>query len=523
MDLSITVARHFAHLVWLLVNEPSNVTAQKSALRALVAVPRDGDVTLAVIGRGLEANGATVPLPLPGVAQLLESLSECRVARVELAADVTAAELLAAARLLATAGPADAFTATSIRFVIDAATPSDHGQARSLPDLDLGTVEDEPPRPEPAPRPAAQRIGGPAAGVDTTQHSMFDHFAAMHAPTGSRDALLAKLDSTTSPDLLIRVLDEVARAAEQAARDGQMAEASEIFHRIVHRERENQDFEAKRAFVLTIRRLSSGPLLRAVAEELVRDPAKREDHMAVLTRTGEDGADALIDQLISAAGRSDRRIYFDALIELQAGVPTLLHMLGDPRWFVARNAAVLLGEIRAREAEAPLAELLHHDDERVRHAATIALMRLGAPRSMSAIEHALRDSAPQIRIQAAAALVEFADGRPAGPLVRALDAERDDEVKTAFLLALGRLATPDAVERLILAAQPERGLFRKKAVALRIAAVQALATAGTAGAVAALHALSDDKEQEVRDAVGTAIRGMLPGRTTNPPPAPDRP
>jgi HEAT repeat protein len=520
MDHSVTFARHFAHLVWLLVHEPSNVPSQKTALRSLVGLSREATIALLLHDGQLFANGALVPSPLPGVAELAERMGACQLASVELDVAAGAADLLAAARTLAAGGLVPLHAGEPVRFVVAEPPPAQPIDTYALPDVDLGALEAPPaPRPAPPPRPVAPR----SLALDTSSHSMFDHFAAKRAPVGARDALLAQLETATKPDLLIRVLDDLARTAEQAARDGHMADASEIFHRIVRRERENQDFEAKRAFVLTIRRLSSGPLLRAVAEELVRDPDRREEHMAVLTRAGEDGADALIDQLISATGRSDRRIYFDALIELQAGVPTLLHMLGDPRWFVARNAAALLGEIQAREAEGPLADLLHHDDERVRHAATIALMRLGSPRSLPAIEQALHDSAPQIRIQAAVALVEHRGGGTAGPLLRALDAERDDEVKTAFLLALGRLATPDAVERLILAAQPERGLFRKRVAGLRVAAVQALAAARTSEALRALHALMDDREPEVREAAGIALLEGRVGQGGAGPRASDRP
>ena len=130
----------------------------------------------------------------------------------------------------------------------------------------------------------------------------------------------------------------------------------------------------------------------------------------MLARAGEDGADALIEQIAAISGQNERRVYFDALLQLQAGVPTLIHMLGDARWFVARNAAELLGEMQASEAEPQLTELLRHSDDRVRRAATSALMRLGTSRAMQAIQDALKDGAPAMRMQAAAALAD-AQGR----------------------------------------------------------------------------------------------------------------
>jgi len=74
-------------------------------------------------------------------------------------------------------------------------------------------------------------------------------------------------------------------------------------------------------------------------------------------------------------------------------------------------------------------------------------------------------------------------------------------VQLAMLLALGRVGTTDAVERLIKAAEPERGFFKKKATAFRVAAVQALAEVRSPAAQAALKSLASDKEKEVRDTV----------------------
>lgn len=556
MDHSPTFARLFARLVWLLLREPANVDEQKVTLRALVTMSRSSGVRLEMRQGTIAANDMEMPAPLPGVAELRERMTALGIRAIEVDAGAAAADLLGAARRLAEV--AGATSGASVHFV--SATPAASSvtvsataaapEPEEAPDPPL----DEAPAPQLDEAPDRQVDEEPEAKIDETPgeqfpgkpkleadpprerlaalppppkrenailpraDGLFEHFAARHAP-GSPAALLDSFDSATGATLLTRLLDELVRAAESAARQGNVPVAVEIFHRIVARERRVHDADARRAFMLTVRRLSRSTVLRAVAQGLVRAPERREQELAVLTRTGEDGADALIDQLVHAEERAERRVYFDALLELRAGVPTLLHMLGDARWFVARNAAALLGELGSPEAEQPLSELLHHDDERVRHAATIALMRLGTSRSMPAIEQALHDSAPQIRIQAAAILVERRAEAKVEPLLRALDSEKDDEVKAAFYLALARFATPDAVERLIAAAQPERGLFRKKPVAQRIAAIQALALAGTPSALDALVALQADREREVQQAAVVALEEkvrMSDGRDAGP-------
>jgi HEAT repeat protein len=480
MDQSATFARLFVRLAWLVLRESTDVAEQKVTLRALVTVSRAGAVRLEMHQGTIVANDQPVPALLPGVTELRECMTTNGVRAIEADANAAAADLLGAARRLA--GVSGTVVGPTVRFVSAIPVP--------------------PPTPTPVPPPPPKPKAAP---VIAAADGLFEHFAATRSAAGTPAALLEAFDAATGATLLTRLLDELVRTAEQAVREGDHALASEVFHRIVARERQVHDADARRAFMLTVRRLSRSAVLRAVAQGLVHASGKREQQLAVLTRTGEDGADALIEQLVKAEERSDRRVYFDALLELRAGVPTLLHMLGDARWYVARNAAALLGELGAPQAEQPLSELLHHDDERVRHAATIALMRLGTARSMPAIEQALHDSAPQIRMQAAAILVERRADASATPLIRALDAEKDDEVKAVFYLALGRFGTPDAVERLIAAAQPERGIFRRKAVGLRIAAIQALAAAGTPPALDALVAMQADKEKEVQQAAVDAL------------------
>ena len=472
MDQSATFARMFVRLVWLVLREPTNVAEQKVTLRALVTVSRSGAVRLEMRQGTISANNQAVPALLPGVSELREQMTALGLRAIEVDASAAAADLLGAARQLA-AVPG-AVSGPPVKFI--SATP----------------IAAAPPVPTPRPAPAV-----PAA------EGLFEQFAARPARTPS--ALLEAFDAATGATLITRLLDELVRTAEHAVREGDHALATEIFDRVIARERQAHDADARRAFMLTVRRLSRSAVLRVVAQGLVRAPGKREQQMAVLSRTGEDGADALIEQLVGAEERSERRVYFDALLQLRAGVPTLLHMLGDPRWFVARNAAVLLGELGSPEAEQPLSELMHHDDERVRHAATISLMRLGTARSLPAIELALRDSAPQIRMQAAAMLVEHRAEVSPEPLIRALDTERDDEVRTAFYVALARFATPEAVEKLVAASQPERGLFRRKPVALRVAAIRALAEAGTPQALDALVALQGDRDGVVQQAAVDAL------------------
>ena len=301
------------------------------------------------------------------------------------------------------------------------------------------------------------------------------------------------------------MLDDAVSLAEHSVRVGKTVAVGDILHGIVVREERLPDGDAKRAYVLAIRRLSKPALLRAVATLIPKKPERREEYVAVLMRTGEDGADAVIEQVTQAPTADDRKRLFEVLAQLDMAVPALKRMLGDSRWFVVRNAADLLGELVAAPAEGALIGLLRHGDDRVRRSATNALLKLGTPEALKGIFEAVSDESPEVRIQAAAALSTRKDGKTSTTLIRAIEDESDTDVQLAMIAALGRVATADAVQKLVRMAEPDARLFRKKAVNLRVAAVQALGEARTPAALSALRELVGDKDRDVRDMATRAL------------------
>lgn len=514
MDYSVTFARHYSRLVWLLLNESANIEEQKAALRASVTVAKDGPVTFATQDWRLSVNGSPLPEALTGVQDLTAQMIGHAVREIVIDQNAAAADLLGVARILAAeAVPGDggdavqgrvaALGAQTVQIKVagkEVLMPRTTGTVTAVP---AGAT---PPATNGAPAPrasgATKRASGSVGnGFLAEDSGSYLLFSAQQQPKGSAADLLQQLDATKSVNATTRLLDDLVTVAENAAREGKNDIVALAFHGVVAREAATPESDLKRAYGMSIRRLTKPTLLRAVAQMMPRKKELLDACMLVLSRSGEDGADALIDQLTSAQSLGDRRIYFDGLVKLNAGVPALIHMLGDARWYVARNAADLLGEMQAEQAQGPLTELLKHDDDRVRRAAITALSKLTSPKAVDALRQAMRDSSPQVRMQAAAGMGGRKGLRSAGTLTKALDDEEDQEVQLSIVAALGRLGTADAVQRLIKAAEPAGGIFKKKPTALRVAAVQALGEARTPAAQNALQHLLEDKDKEVKQAV----------------------
>ena len=542
MDQSTTFARHFARLVYLLLHEPKNIANQKAALRLLVAMSKEGEVTLTSRDWQVLANGSVVPPQLEGVQELGAQLIGHAVAEIVAERDAAAADLLGLARALATepvpGGEGESISqklaaagARTVHVSLSGRTPiprapapppssavvapkkeGGNGASRNTKDMvAIPAPSVAPPAPTsseptssapigPAPRRLSVEVGFMRGLTD----SYLSQFA--NAPAGAVSDEFSKLDATTSVNEITKLLDGVAGSAEGAFREGNSEMVAMVMAGIVKREASATDANIRRAYNAAVRRLAKKPLLAAIVPMLASHREMYDELFPIFARTGDDGAEALIEQLNAAQSLADRRVYFDSLRKLNAGVQVLIHHLADSRWYVVRNAADLLGEMSASDAEPKLTELLQHDDDRVRKAAVSALSKMTGAAAVKGLAASLDDDAPGVRVRAAAALGNTKTPQAANALIKHLAREEEAEVQNACLASLGKIASGDAIRFLTKAAQPAGGLFRKKSTAYRVAAVRALGEARTPAAMGALQNLLHDKEKDVREAVFWAVR-----------------
>lgn len=568
MEQAATFATSFAKLVYLIAHEPDAEAEQMAALSRAVAALEDGDGSLStsrlnvvLLDVGQTDDGVRLH-------ELVMRMSAHSAHQIDFANDTPAEELLGIARILASeAQPNDDGAAFDAKLVqLNPASAAVHlgrsgfvrsGSATPTSTLDMagtsprvstpfdGTpafVRGTPPRPfarqptPPAPENAAVRAT-PAHGTSPTPPAGIG-FGSRHPPArasgpspaptplirdessrmieraikttnleaSSDEELIAQLQQDVSAPGAGRLLDELVSLAEQRAQEQRWEVVGRIFHVIVSGEAAlGQGSNIRRQYTLAIRRLTKASYVRTLAGMLPRRPDLRDGLTEVLVRLGADGAEALIDLLTSANVLTDRRAYLAALSKCRDAAPTLVHLLGDHRWFVVRNAADLLGEMRATEGEPALLEAASHREERVRRSVATALARLGTPRAIQAVQQLLSDPVPEVRVHAAQGLGTTKWSRVVSVLARALDTEHDAEVQAVILAALGRQATEEAVARLVKAAEPDGRLFKRKPISLRVSAVQALAEANTPAAQDALRRLVEDKERDVRDAAVRAL------------------
>lgn len=534
MSYALTFARHFARLVQMLLIEGGAFEKQLATLRSLVTVSEQGPVKLILHDMQLlSANAEVVPARFEGVDGLVAQLIGHSIIEIDFQQNASPADLLLAAKLLSVA-----------------ASPGNGGEValarvRALDAQTITLKVDMPVAPQAPVALPNSRLGNAGAGIvrnsltmfmpttgqfeavqaggaevgdgeeldaedivrEQDPEAMFAAFATSSTPKGSMVRLFEQLDHAREATVVGGHLDTLVKLAADASGKDRIDIVADVFYGLVKREGDIEDKMSKRQYALGIRRLCVPRVLKCIVELLPRRRENYEQYMAIFMRSEDDGVEALVEALISAPSITDRRVYYDSLLRLRTGVRTLVHMLGDPRWFVVRNAIELLGEMRVAEADVELEKMLEHRDDRVRTAAASALAKLGPGVAAKGMRGALRDAPEEVRERAAEAMALQRSGS-VDSLVRALDKEDDNRVQMAMVTALGQLGTPHAVEKLMDIARTEKGLLNKRRpTPMRVAAVHALGEVKTSSALAALQTLLRDKEKAVRGAASWVMMG----------------
>ncbi len=540
VDSALIFARHFSRLLWLLLHEDSPADAQLATLRGLSNAVKMGPVRLQTNEWRLIVNGVPLPERFVGAQDLVAQLIGHSVVEIVAEANAAPSDLIGLANLLASMPVRGdggrnieerlvAIGARTIRVKVEApreiqrVTPpppsmgglygSGFMDPASVVMARIGFSKPESQDEAHVNVPEEDQHEGDIV-LEADPETMYQVFSAQVIPQQSTEKLFERLDKTTSSSMLSRQLDGLVHVANEALRNDRAEIVAEVMFGILTREKACGTNPVRRIYTLAFRRLANQAALTAVASLLPRGREMYDRNMAVVTRADDLGVEALVDALSAAESMTDRRVYYDALLRMNSGVRTLIFMLTDERWFVVRNVADLLGEMRVTDADAALTRLLDHPDDRVRTAAANALAKLGTASAVKALRVALRDASAEVRERAAEALGTAKKQRSASLLIKALGSETNSRVQIAMITALGQLRTSDAVQKLVeIANMDARGMSSRKAVLpMRVAAVHALGQASTPAARAAVKALLRDKTKDVRGAAAWEMMGEESGR-----------
>ncbi len=554
-------ASAFARAVELMRPEgDASRESQKAALRALVALAELSSATIRLYDGVVSVDDIAIPDTVPHLATLVACLEQHGVEEMMIGRRTGPGELLALLRGLAGKpgeGPGvkerlrDAGS-TRIMVILDKAPKGQWRAANAAQALAMEEVQKM--LDDAAPPAAARRVtpGSSARGptvdrdevlaewdafyaaesgdtpnpgiiIDMGEHMPVEPGAAAGAPPEAGGADTGP-PATPPPDLPVsadtplgealgrvvldpygpRVLDNLTRLSERillSLREDQAEDALRALAILIDLEPGAPEGTARNSYGIVLKRTLSRDVLAQVAQCL-HTPALVEPGGKVMRRSRADGAEILLGLLASAESIRERRTYMTALRGIPEATDRVIGMLEHPQWFVVRNVAEILGDLRVEEAAVPLGKVLDHADQRVQRAAAVALAKIGSVATVEPLRKRLREGTPEMRAMIAAAIGGPQARALAMPLVALIEDEGSAEVREEYCRALGRIGTPEAVQGLANIAQPGGRLLNRKPVALRLAAVDGLRLARAAGV---LQGLTEDGDKSVRAAVQAAL------------------
>jgi hypothetical protein len=487
MTTPAQVAYEFAAMLFLLRDRPDAREELAGQFKALFAAMGGRGLDLRAGESGLRVNDVPLTDTQPLVGGLRTHLLDRGVGELRLASTVRPVQLLDVMRILAEPPGryrslhemAMSFEA-SVREILVVSPPASE---RPVESGDWNAYDD-----------IALAVTQQAAEVVRPSVSMRLESLPEHLDAIERDP--------AAPDVPDR-LNEVVRALDDLAAQGDWPKLLAAVAAVVRGEEGARTSPHLRSYGIAIRRVMPRSAVEQIAR-LVPVAEFRADAQLVLLRVGADATEALLGLLAGSDRMEDRRAYYASLRQMTEGTELLVNMLTHDEWFVVRNVADLCGELRIENAVSRLARHADHDDERVRRSVAAALGRIAGPGCAEPLRTLLRDKAPAVRLAAAQNLDERLRGVAMSVSV-ALDNESQPDVVRELLLALGRMRSNEAVKALAKAAEPGGKLFKRKSLATRLAAIEALGLVGNVSAQSVLKALGSDPDVSVREAAERAL------------------
>jgi len=223
---------------------------------------------------------------------------------------------------------------------------------------------------------------------------------------------------------------------------------------------------------------------------------------SIITTVGPSSIEALRPIVaVEVAGVASSRAAETIVAFGKPAISRLAALIGDPRWYVQRAGATLLGTIGSADVVPFLQPLLRKSDPRVTQAAVAALGKVDDPSAARAIQTVLRAATGSTRRAVVDALVGDRDPRVVPVLARIVaESEplgKDHDVVLEAINAFATVGSDQAVPTLAGLARLRRWFGGRKLRAIKEKSVEALAAIGGDKAATALA-----------DAAKTGDRGL---------------
>jgi HEAT repeat protein len=269
-----------------------------------------------------------------------------------------------------------------------------------------------------------------------------------------------------------------------------------------------------RMCVTAIRKCRTAPTIPLILNNYVsQDEKAKELYHRLLRIIGDESIEPALMRLIDSQDGQFRRNLINLLVSFgEAARPKLEIYLFDDRWYVVRNMAVILGEIRSEKSLNSLSRAVNHEDFRVKREVIKALTRIGGTKVSSFLLRLLPTAPEQFSLIIINSLGALGDPAAAQPLIEiALKKDlfhKNYELRKEAINALAKLKSHEAIEALgrIIAKREFFGGVRYED--LQITAVRALGRIGGERSAELLGKAAASRNRNIKRAATASLSAL---------------
>jgi HEAT repeat protein len=206
-----------------------------------------------------------------------------------------------------------------------------------------------------------------------------------------------------------------------------------------------------------------------------------------------------------------RRMLCDVVCEIgKTKSDFITQLMDDPRWYLVRNLAYILGRIGQESSMPYIQKAYAHPESRVRREAVQAAGLIGGPRAIALLTKALKDQDLRIRSMAGINLARVGKKTSLPLLLEVIQAKdflkKDPYEVKAFFEAVGSIGSNEAIRPLQQILEHKVWFVGGVKDEVRLGAACALALIGTSEAKNVLQSGADSREDSIRQACLEARR-----------------
>ncbi len=328
--------------------------------------------------------------------------------------------------------------------------------------------------------------------------------------------LLILLAKETNPNKIKKVLIDIIKLSGELAAQEKYSFVLKMIIAVAKEAhpRRRRPKEIQQMCIKTVRKCASEDVINVVLENFgTNDDKTRNDLVILIKVIGEESIPPTLELLSESSDSVARRNLIKLIISFgELARPKVEILLLDERWYVVRNMANILGEIKSEKSLNSLSRIMNHDEARVQREVIKALTKIGGKNVAIFFLRMLQDASQQLTFILINSLGALGDPIAVEPLTKIAITRnlfyRNFEVRREAINSLARLGNQGSVDTLgkILLKREFIGGIRNEE--LRINSAKALGRLGGESATTYLFKATKNRNKNIRKASIAALKEL---------------